>query len=763
MDALNIIDMYNNVDDLDAEMNRWLNLTFDIRKRSDDACIEKYGCTNTERYNRMKALLVKVPDDSDTAPITLTPGSDNIIEAFNTDRNNIQDDTIPCKSGVEVPDTDATQQAVFNKIQSSNTLQQSDPNIVIINDFVDEHEPDYNVDDLVTLYNKYVSLPMNYKKFSDNYSVSIWGRTVPEMYTYMRDKLKSKEAVLSITQSTEDKVLESCRQSISYNSRIGDYLEYAIEAIGCLSKQSSPYKSIVMEGFVTDNPYPKEYDFKNDLPGITPFFSPDEYSNIQSVEALPPFSYVMLQDPKKYYSVIHDLQMQLKDPSKKELAEDRLLKLGWNPYVPINTESVAYARSKQLNWINMHEQCKIIDLHRYKSWMSTSISEAALDDIEEDKYFDPIYIILAADNKDREKYIKCGVSLEETLHNIYTFNSDQTEYDKPMKKETFADYAINQFGDSYIRIYCFFVEPETKDKIEKSLEWFYKNNDRSFMGDCREIGNISLSISKNTNEVGLLSPQAICSQFADALMILCNIEADGDNITYSKEYTRPAEILVYDVYEGAKDDYQYLDMINKVAALKYTLCYRETSIVPEDKVVPSLRKGIVENLNISCNNPKINTILKELKNTIKPRASIIVNELKVPFGFTKSGEFYVDLPKDLQNEYNEAHKLLSMYDETNQDGIKHELARLYYLNYVLEKKIKKADKKSPEYKELIDLRARVLNDFTTYFKILKASDPKFDFTEYMKTSEFYNKNMVVDAPTLKSSGKLITKFIKNLK
>ena len=104
-----------------------------------------------------------------------------------------------------------------------------------------------------------------------------------------------------------------------------------------------------------------------------------------------------------------------------------------------------------------------------------------------------------------------------------------------------------------------------------------------------------------------------------------------------------------------------------------------------------------------------------------------------------------------------------MYDETNIQGIKHELARLYYLNNVIEKKLKKIKKSDKDYKELIDLRARILNDFSTYFKLVKTIEKDFDFMEYMKSSEYYNKYLVVDGSTLKQSGSLIKKFINSIK
>ena len=96
------------------------------------------------------------------------------------------------------------------------------------------------------------------------------------------------------------------------------------------------------------------------------------------------------------------------------------------------------------------------------------------------------------------------------------------------------------------------------------------------------------------------------------------------------------------------------------------------------------------------------------------------------------------------------------------EGIKHELSRLYYLNSVIEKKIKKMKKDDESYKPLIDLRARILNDFKKYFKVVAEQESEFDFTKYFKESDYYNGAITIDGGTLKFTGKLIALFLKTL-
>jgi hypothetical protein len=69
-------------------------------------------------------------------------------------------------------------------------------------------------------------------------------------------------------------------------------------------------------------------------------------------------------------------------------------------------------------------------------------------------------------------------------------------------------------------------------------------------------------------------------------------------------------------------------------------------------------------------------------------------------------------------------------------------------------------KDDEDYKRLIDLRARVINDFKKYMTIAQNCDKNFDFEQYMKNSEYYNKTIMVDKHTMKYTGALIKDLVK---
>ena len=55
-----------------------------------------------------------------------------------------------------------------------------------------------------------------------------------------------------------------------------------------------------------------------------------------------------------------------------------------------------------------------------------------------------------------------------------------------------------------------------------------------------------------------------------------------------------------------------------------------------------------------------------------------------------------------------------------------------------------------------------MNDFTKYMKIVNKEEKNFDFQEYLKHTEYYDKTMIIGNDTLKYSGRFIKKAIRSL-
>ena len=134
----------------------------------------------------------------------------------------------------------------------------------------------------------------------------------------------------------------------------------------------------------------------------------------------------------------------------------------------------------------------------------------------------------------------------------------------------------------------------------------------------------------------------------------------------------------------------------------------------------------------------------------------LLQEKGIGFEFDNKGNLFVKnflKNKNYQATYMESHRLLMEYDRAkNIDAMKYELAKMYYLNLKITEDLTKQDRTKKD-KELVKIRARVLNDFHKYLKVVLKSDRQFNFSNYYQRSEFCDDSFVITAPTLKHAGK----------
>lgn len=234
---------------------------------------------------------------------------------------------------------------------------------------------------------------------------------------------------------------------------------------------------------------------------------------------------------------------------------------------------------------------------------------------------------------------------------------------------------------------------------------------------------------------------------------------DKDKINdWLKEYTK--------IYTGKKFDRQKLvEWVSTVRNLTFKLYEQQV-----DDSDDSLKETLLE----LGWNPYLKFTIDNRTRAYKRVKSIKVNEtvrdlLKeskdLPVQFDNYGNLLITKPDkvDLDKEYFESHRLLKTYKESkNIDGIKFELCRLWYLNTIAENKIytKKLDK--DELKSINTSRARILNDFNKYIKIVLKEDKNFNFNNFYAKSKFDDKQIRVNRSTLKYSYEYIKKALKHL-
>jgi len=654
-----------------------------------------------------------------------------------------------------------TDNNIEEKIEKSDIITNNDTNIIIIKDFLDDNNPDYGLDELEDLWYRYNMLPTDMKKHSNSYSLSIWHNTVPQMYYMMRSKiLKDTDTLFDANKI--DKVLYQYEEELNESANT-DRLSYLKKKLESYLPQSSFYESTILEHIASNSKYNNSVDYDKDIPSITPFLSFNEYKELNDVDDISPVDYIMVSNPSKYYDTIHSLQTMM-GTDKESIAIEQLLKLGWNPVVEINAESIKYARNKQVEWMNTHlPNIDIVNLSEY----TTNITEAIDIATEERVRLEPVFIVLSyqgsivskAINKyTKSNYSHAGLSLDSRLSSIYSYNIKESGVNG-LIVESIDDYIATNPNGSIVLL-TLFVYPEVKDKLRYNLKWYLDNKDKTAYS-YKNIGRLVLNKKKDS----AYSLQLICSEFVDMMLKMCNIDITNksSNLVAPADFLRSSNnVNVFILYEGLSTKYDYRKIDNIISSMIRNTDIDNLIVSDTSTVLKKVESCLIEEFNIDSEDKNISNILKEMRDCIKPSSSIILNEVKSPIGFNNKGSLYIAIPEDLEEEYNEAHKLLSLYNESNIQGIKHELARLFYINSIVERKLKKLKKTNPKRKELSDLRSKILYDFNTYFKIVINIEKDFNFTEYLKSTDYYNKSVEIDDSTLKYSGKYIKKTVDEL-
>ena len=428
--------------------------------------------------------------------------------------------------------------------------------------------------------------------------------------------------------------------------------------------------------------------------------------------------------PKKSWgSRINELQNKAnmsEDPEEIDQIKQNILDLGWNPEIPYSAETQTMAKERYENLMTeqMHK-FNIIDI----SYLFNNISNYDLNTITEAKKekLYPVSIVLVRGDSPiapviakftGSDYTHSAIALDGDFTKLYSFNFfNDIKLGGGLSLESVKRYPAK----GKLAIYTFFVNKVDYDALQDKLQGMMLN-----------IKNTTYSM------VGLLfypfkyinfnnSEKMICSQFVDSCMKLINI--DITNKSSSK--VSPA-------------------MLDKVA-------------VSNAKIYKTYQ-GLVEDFNLDKVKMQLNKLstsarpIKESGIFIEP---IIVEARKFPVEIKNNGDVLLSNPfPNFDSEYMASHKLLVQYDKAgNIEPMKYELARLYYMNYILERKLYHNHFIKNKEKNM-KTRARVLNDFNKYIKVVLKHQPEFNFAEYYEQSPFY-------ANTIEIKGSTINK-IKNI-
>lgn len=384
-----------------------------------------------------------------------------------------------------------------------------------------------------------------------------------------------------------------------------------------------------------------------------------------------------------------DSQMDGKDTS---VVESEILSMGWIPGIPYNFTTRRLAGLLEYSSKNNYE---VIDCADDES--------DTIEPIKESDKFNPVYIVLVEGNKLFSKitktytkgpYSHAGICTDSKFQNIYSFNMDPN-----LSKGKLGGFSVEKLSDynaeGRLGIFAVFV----KDKDLKKIEAVFKKYVTNAHNTTYSVLNI---LALPFNAPIKMDFNMICSEFVDNVLKLTNI----DIVDKASPLVTPNDI--YRAYTGNKKIYK-------------------------------LYEGMVKNFKPSTISSRISKIKKQY---IK---EAVLTESEFPVQFSADGDMIIKNRKklDYDKEVARSNTLLKIYyKEDNREGMKYELAKLYYILSVL------MDDESISQKDMNRVKTTLINVLNTYLKLLLQREKNFNLETYYKSTPFCDDTTVIHKSTI---------------
>lgn len=401
---------------------------------------------------------------------------------------------------------------------------------------------------------------------------------------------------------------------------------------------------------------------------------------------------------------------------------------------------------------------QLVDLREMKS--SIDIDDKLIT-YEKSKLY-PIYIVLSYTNTlfgkiersiIKNTYSHAAISLDPSLNKMYSFNNTK-KYGKGLSFESINGW-MEDSKDAIIDVLAIFVTPMQYNLIVEKLNW-YISNIFNTKYSIENLINILLNKVKDTSN----SLNLICSQFVDIILKTGDIDITGksSNLVIPKDFELSTDARIFHLYEGKANAYDSIEIQKKIHALmvnnKNKKLSIESSRIHEINDIYILKQSNLISDNIVCQE-----IFNEVDNLLN--ISSVFVEMDFPINIDDDGSLLIAFPHNYYKEYEKCHLLLKTYKEyDNIDGIKYELAKMYFLLYKYE--LLKLDKMpdGPIRKKMIDNRARVINDYKTYLSYILEKDNTFNLSEYIQNTPYDPNRLRITKNTYRSIAKIIKSYLE---
>ena len=187
-----------------------------------------------------------------------------------------------------------------------------------------------------------------------------------------------------------------------------------------------------------------------------------------------------------------------------------------------------------------------------------------------------------------------------------------------------------------------------------------------------------------------------------------------------------------------------------------------------DKVTAKKRKKFTNNkeMNVMEYSYKWRWYHKISKKERFHESVSIFNEMKkFPVEFDKDGNLIIYKCStgniDFDEEIDNSVTLLETYRNTNnEEGMKYELAKMWYIIAELEKRMKKRNVPVDEYNKLVRQRSIAMNVFKTNFKHMSSLDKNFNFAAYYNSTPFSDNGVKITNSTLRYGLSAIKRIVR---
>lgn len=741
---------------LEKSKQKFDMLTYDDKITSNDEAIRIYGKNNISIYNIRKAMLL---DKQDSSVLYIDDDSINTVfsEAFTNDS--------------ETDDNDI----FLNKIDRAKKAEEK--GFIIICPISIENNYYYSLEELYDKFNRYNLLSIEMQMMSDSESSAIFGNDVKYMYQTNKVKIisnSSDDNLTVINKSNIDDYLDNIDNSDELQHELYNLEMLSIKENGLLSE------SVIINKY---NKTDKKESISSLIPEFSPYLTYDEVCDLltDEKELIDFKENFFIEDYidnfKNNYGLIKEMSLEyLSNPNS--ILEQKLIKFGWNPSVSITPTSLNIGKIKNNNYLK-ENSVNIIDLTNFivkeSSDVSDLFSNAARSTMDKkDISFTkndlvPIYIVLlyvgspfgkAIKAVTRSEYSHAAIGFTPDLNLLYSY-STSSPADGGFKFESLKSYIESgKFNNTpaKIQVLTLFVSTEEKEIINEKLKYYIDNREKSKY-DFKNV--LRVLINKKISNKDCLN--MVCSEFVDFILKTINVDITNksSNLVTPKDFEKVKHPKVFKLYDGLAEDYDKnrIEISTKALRINRANLFKT---VPLKEMVSLLfeNRDIILYKSVICTNNEANDILEKINNLII--ADSVITESKFPISFKNNGDLNIELPKKMEDEYQKSHTLLLEYDKnSNKEGIKNEICKLWFMNNKIEIKLRsKKDFKNKD--EYIKLRARILNDFKKYLSTILKDEKDFNFSEYFNNSKYYDKSISIDQHTIKWTAKSLKSIILSL-